>query len=71
MGPQGIPGPGWPVGSVIYLVPGAAPPQGFTLLGTFRAFKEGDRVKPKKDGDDHKNDHDQDDAVIVSVYVKM
>ena len=32
--PQGDPGPSWPSGSLLYLVQGATPPPGFTLLGT-------------------------------------
>ncbi len=35
-GPMGPPGPDWPVGSILYLRPGAAPPPGFVFVGSFK-----------------------------------
>jgi hypothetical protein len=35
-GKDGTPGPGWPVGSILYMQPGAVPPPGFALMGSFK-----------------------------------
>jgi Collagen triple helix repeat (20 copies)/FG-GAP-like repeat/FG-GAP repeat len=35
-GPPGPAGPDWPIGSILYMVPGSTPPPGFRLIGTFK-----------------------------------
>lgn len=35
-GDPGAPGPGWPTGSVLYMLQGAPPPAGFVLVGSFK-----------------------------------
>jgi len=55
-------GPGWPTGSVIFILQGQSPPSGFTLLGTSTV-----RVKPSCSGN---QDCDSPD-VTVNVFVKQ
>ncbi len=71
-GPQGPPGTaGLPVGTLLYLVDGAAPPPGFVLLGTFKQeFKT--PKQPGKGRDDKSRDDGKGpaDSVTIKLYVK-
>jgi DNA-binding beta-propeller fold protein YncE len=43
-GPAGPPGPSWPPGSLLYMLPGSTPPEGFTFVGRFQQSLHGDRA---------------------------
>jgi DNA-binding beta-propeller fold protein YncE len=43
-GPAGPPGPSWPPGSLLYMLPGSTPPEGFTFVGHFQQSLHGDRA---------------------------
>lgn len=77
MGPQGPAGPqgvagntNWPIGSVLYLVDGAAPPPGFVLLGSFKQeFKTPDGRNNGRGRDDDR-DNGASRSVIIKFYVR-